>query len=222
MTSSSQRHHGVNVRDAHHNGELLRRHAAFNAMTDACTTQIPCREPFDEAERGAPACEFRVQGAGIERMSSFGYEQTLFWTETHTIEMTVEPVLGLAGEGDGPAERYSSLPSFESHLGVGLSSLDISSTELGYLGDETSRSIKQRKRCIESNLSRIIRFGIDKPHAIRGAWKSLHSGSDLRRVVIHFSGVGSECHLAFLATGPPLRDGCGRNRNLPKIRPHHG
>lgn len=223
MTSSSQRHHGVDVRNAQQNGELIRSHAAFEAMTDAGATQVTCREPFHEAERGAPPCELRVQGAAVERMSPFGYEQKSFWIETYTIEMAVEDELGLAGEGDGPGERCSSPPSFESHPRLGLSPLDMSSTELEYLRDETSRSIEQRKRCIDSDLSRIVRFGIDEPHAIHGAWKSLHSRGDLRYVVVRYSsGVRHERHLAFLATGPPPRDGCGRIRNPPKIRPHPG
>jgi hypothetical protein len=222
MSSPSQGNDAVGVAKPQYPGELVRRHAAFEAMTDAGTTQVTCSEPLDEAERGAPACELGVQGAAIECTSPLGYEQKSSEIETYTIEMTVEDLLGLARESDGPSDRCSSLGSFESHLGLSLSSLDMSSTEIGYLGDEASRSIEQRKRSIESDRSRIVRFGIDKPHTIRGAWKSLHSRGDLRCVVDRYSsGDRRESHLAF-ATGPPLRDGGGRNRSPPKIRPHPG
>lgn len=223
MSSPCQSNDAVGVAKPQYPAELVRRHAAFEAMADAGAAQVACSEPLDEAERVAPACELGVQGAAIERMSPLGYEQKSSEIKTYTIEMAVQDFLGLARESDGPSERCSSLPSFESRLGFGLRSLDISGTEFGYLGDETSRSIEQRKRRIVSNHSRIVRFGVDKPHAIRGAWKSLHLGSDLRRVVIRYSSrVRSERHINFPGARRPERHGCGRNRGPPKIRPHTG
>ena len=214
MRSPSQRNDAVDVAKSKYSAEVVRPHAAFEAVTDAGTPQVACCEPLDEAERGAPARQLGVQGAAIERMSPLGYEQKSSGIDTHTIEMTIEDLLGLARESDGPSYRWSSRCSFENYFGFPLRSLDMSGIEIGYLGDEASRSIEQRKRCIESDLSRIVRSGIDKPHTIRGAWKSLHSRSELRCLLDRYSSGGrNESHLALLASGLPLHDTDGRKRN---------
>lgn len=105
MSSPCQSDDAIDVAKSQYSAEVLRLHPAFEAVTDAGAPQVTCREPLDEAERGAPACELGVQGAAIERMSPLGYEQKSSEIKTYIIEMAVKDLLGLARETDGPSER---------------------------------------------------------------------------------------------------------------------
>lgn len=208
MSSSPQRKDAIHVRKTEQGRELLRPHAALEAVADAGSSQPAGGQSLGETEQKAAAKQLRIEQRSIQCAASPGSEHDDFGMVTNVLEMTIDGGLDLSGEPNRPRGHLPSSTYPERNSRLRLRQFHVAARKSGDLGHQTTRSVDQRKRRIELDPLRLFRSEIDEPDAIGNSRKSRHSQDDLPQRAAHahavcVGGVRTERHRANRATGPP-------------------
>jgi hypothetical protein len=180
MSSASKRHDAVGVPQAEQPAQLVRGHAAFQAVPDARPTQAGCGEHVRESKDSTTASEFVVEDGTIEAPTSTGHENGVFGSSSyHPVEVTVDDRFDSSRE-------INLTPFWRARPATGktddsppVRSLDVLNLKQGDLGRKATGPVKQGQCRVELDPLGILRIERDQSQAVGCSRKYGHTSDDL-------------------------------------------
>jgi hypothetical protein len=180
MNSASKRHDAVGVPQAEQSTQLVRRHAAFQAVPDARPTQAGCGEHLRESKDSTTASEFVVEDGTIEAPTSTGHENEVFGSSScHPVEVTVDDRFGSSREINLTPIWRACPATGKTDDSSPVRALDVMKLKQANLGRKAAGPIKQGQCGVELDSLGILKIERDQTQAVGSSRKYGHTSENL-------------------------------------------